>query len=63
MSYPIYPCLWFNNEAKQAAANEFGVSWQIVPTCLPRLMAEKGQRVVEAFLKMKKFDIKGLEEA
>lgn len=43
--------------------DEFGVSWQIVPTCLPRLMAEKGQRVVEAFMKMKKFDIKGLEEA
>ena len=44
-------------------ADEFGVSWQIVPTCLPKLMAEKGQRVVQAFMKMQKFDIKGLEEA
>ena len=43
--------------------DEFGVSWQIVPTCLPKLMAEKGQRVVQAFMKMQKFDIKGLEEA
>jgi predicted 3-demethylubiquinone-9 3-methyltransferase (glyoxalase superfamily) len=31
--------------------------------CLPKLMAEKGQRVVQAFMKMQKFDIKGLEEA
>ncbi len=44
-------------------ADEFGVSWQIVPTCLPKLMAEKGQRVVQSFMKMQKFDIKGLEEA
>jgi hypothetical protein len=26
-------------------------------------MAEKGQRIVDAFMKMKKFEIKGLEEA
>jgi len=26
-------------------------------------MAEKGQRVVDALMKMKKFEIKGLEEA
>lgn len=44
-------------------ADEFGVSWQIVPTCLPKLMAEKGQRVVQAFMKMQKLNIKELEEA
>jgi predicted 3-demethylubiquinone-9 3-methyltransferase (glyoxalase superfamily) len=43
-------------------ADEFGVSWQVVPTCLSKLMKEKGQRVVEAFMKMQKFDIKTLEE-
>ncbi|GAB3229150.1 VOC family protein [Algoriphagus aestuariicola] len=45
--------------------DKFGVSWQIVPTVLPDLISdpEKGQRVVEAFLKMKKFDIKALENA
>jgi len=44
-------------------ADAFGVSWQIVPTCLPKLMAEKGQRIVHAFMQMQKFDIKTLEEA
>jgi predicted 3-demethylubiquinone-9 3-methyltransferase (glyoxalase superfamily) len=39
--------------------DKFGVSWQIVPAILPQLMAdpEKGQKVVDAFLKMRKFDI------
>lgn len=43
--------------------DKFGVSWQIVPTALPRLMSnpEKAQKVTEAFLKMKKFDIETLE--
>lgn len=43
--------------------DKFGVSWQIVPTSLPRLMSnpEKAQKVTEAFLKMKKFDIETLE--
>lgn len=43
--------------------DKFGVSWQIVPTALPRLMRnpEKAQKVTEAFLKMKKFDIETLE--
>jgi len=44
-------------------ADEFGVSWQIVPTGLSKLIAEKGQVVIEAFMKMQKFDIKTLEEA
>jgi predicted 3-demethylubiquinone-9 3-methyltransferase (glyoxalase superfamily) len=44
-------------------ADEFGVSWQIVPTGLSKLIAEKGQVVIEAFMKMQKFVIKTLEEA
>lgn len=43
--------------------DQFGVSWQVVPAVLGKLMTdpEKGQRVVAAFLKMKKFDIATLE--
>ena len=43
-------------------ADPFGVSWQVVPTVLPKLMndPEKGQRVIAAFLKMQKFDIETL---
>ena len=44
-------------------ADAFGVSWQIVPTGLSKLIAEKGEVVIEAFMKMQKFDIKTLEEA
>jgi len=42
--------------------DKFGVSWQIVPGILKELMSdrEKGPRVMEAFLKMKKFDIETL---
>jgi predicted 3-demethylubiquinone-9 3-methyltransferase (glyoxalase superfamily) len=47
--------------------DKFGVSWQIVPTSMGKLMAgddkERLNRVTQAFLKMKKFDIKKLEEA
>lgn len=45
--------------------DKFGVSWQIVPTILPELVShpEKGQRVIEAFMKMKKFDIDALRQA
>ena len=45
--------------------DKFGVSWQIVPTALPRLLSnpDKAQRVVQAYMKMKKFDIKTLENA
>jgi predicted 3-demethylubiquinone-9 3-methyltransferase (glyoxalase superfamily) len=43
----------------------FGVSWQIVPTVLASLMSdpEKAPRVVQAFMKMKKFDIETLLNA
>jgi predicted 3-demethylubiquinone-9 3-methyltransferase (glyoxalase superfamily) len=43
--------------------DKFGLSWQIVPTVLPKLLSnpEKAQKVLEAYMKMKKFDIKTLE--
>lgn len=45
--------------------DKFGVSWQIVPANLSQLISDpqKGSRVVEAFMKMKKFDIAALENA
>jgi predicted 3-demethylubiquinone-9 3-methyltransferase (glyoxalase superfamily) len=45
--------------------DKYGVSWQIVPSILEKLMEdpEKAPRVVEAFLKMKKFDIEKLLQA
>ncbi len=45
--------------------DKFGVSWQIVPSILGKLMgdAERSQRVVAAFMKMKKFDIETLMNA
>jgi predicted 3-demethylubiquinone-9 3-methyltransferase (glyoxalase superfamily) len=45
--------------------DKFGVSWQIVPAILGKLMSdpERAPRVTQAFLKMKKFDIEKLMEA
>jgi predicted 3-demethylubiquinone-9 3-methyltransferase (glyoxalase superfamily) len=45
--------------------DKFGVSWQIVPTILPRLLSDpqRAPRVIEAFMKMKKFNIQALENA
>jgi len=47
--------------------DRFGVSWQIVPEVLGELIGsgdeEQAQRVVQAFLKMKKFDIEALKRA
>lgn len=45
--------------------DKFGVSWQIVPSILGNLMAdsEKGQRVIQAFMKMTKFDVETLMNA
>lgn len=42
--------------------DKFGLSWQIVPTILGELMKdpEKSQSVMQAFLKMKKFEIEKL---
>ncbi|MGE5277074.1 MAG: VOC family protein [Acidobacteriota bacterium] len=47
--------------------DKFGVSWQIVPAVLGKMMADKdpkkSQRVLSALMKMKKLDIAGLESA
>ncbi|MGO9601768.1 MAG: VOC family protein [Isosphaeraceae bacterium] len=47
--------------------DKFGLSWQIVPTALPKLLSdpdpEKAQRVMKAMLTMKKLDISALEQA
>jgi predicted 3-demethylubiquinone-9 3-methyltransferase (glyoxalase superfamily) len=53
------PCGWLKDK--------FGLSWQIVPTALPKLLGdpdtEKAQRVMAAMLEMKKIDIEALEQA
>jgi predicted 3-demethylubiquinone-9 3-methyltransferase (glyoxalase superfamily) len=47
--------------------DKYGVSWQIVPSILPELMAdkdpEKTKRVMKAMLQMTKIDIKALQQA
>jgi predicted 3-demethylubiquinone-9 3-methyltransferase (glyoxalase superfamily) len=45
--------------------DQFGVSWQIVPTILPTLLSNpnKAQNVINAYMKMSKFDIETLEKA
>lgn len=56
-------------EAEQCGwlKDKFGVSWQIVPDFMDEVMyhgsPEEKVRVTEAFLKMKKFDIRALEQA
>ncbi len=42
--------------------DKFGISWQIVPTILGKLLKDpaKAERVTKAFLQMKKFDIEKL---
>jgi predicted 3-demethylubiquinone-9 3-methyltransferase (glyoxalase superfamily) len=53
------PCGWLKDR--------FGVSWQVVPTALPRLLSqpdpEVGKRVFAAMMEMKKLDLAGLEAA
>jgi predicted 3-demethylubiquinone-9 3-methyltransferase (glyoxalase superfamily) len=53
------PCGWLKDR--------YGVSWQIVPTALGRLLAdpdrEKAQRVMKAMLSMGKIEIAELERA
>lgn len=53
------PCGWLQDR--------FGLSWQIVPTALPRLLAtadaERAQRVMAAMLSMSKLEIAPLEQA
>lgn len=47
--------------------DKYGLSWQIIPTALGRLMGDpdplKAKRVMEAMLKMQKIDIATLEAA
>ena len=47
--------------------DKFGLSWQVVPTILSKLLSgkegNKSQRVMQAMLQMKKIDIKTLQEA
>lgn len=56
-------------EAEQCGwlKDKFGVSWQIVPTALAKLLCdpdpEASQRVTRAMLEMKKLDIAALERA
>jgi predicted 3-demethylubiquinone-9 3-methyltransferase (glyoxalase superfamily) len=53
------PCGWLKDR--------FGLSWQVVPTALPRLLGdpdrERSQRVMRAMLQMKKIQIAELERA
>jgi predicted 3-demethylubiquinone-9 3-methyltransferase (glyoxalase superfamily) len=47
--------------------DKFGLSWQVIPKVLGKLMGdpdrEKGNRVMQAMLQMKKIDIAGLQKA
>jgi predicted 3-demethylubiquinone-9 3-methyltransferase (glyoxalase superfamily) len=47
--------------------DRFGLSWQIVPTVLDRMMSdadpEKARRATEAMLQMRKLDIAALQRA
>ena len=47
--------------------DKYGLSWQIVPTALPKMLQDtdplKSERVMSALLKMKKIDIEGLRKA
>jgi predicted 3-demethylubiquinone-9 3-methyltransferase (glyoxalase superfamily) len=47
--------------------DRYGISWQIVPSALPKMLADpdpaKAQRVMQAMLQMIKLDIEGLRKA
>jgi predicted 3-demethylubiquinone-9 3-methyltransferase (glyoxalase superfamily) len=53
------PCGWLKDE--------FGLSWQVVPTALIEMLkgsdAAGAQRATKAFMQMKKFDIDALKKA
>jgi predicted 3-demethylubiquinone-9 3-methyltransferase (glyoxalase superfamily) len=54
-------------EAEQCGwlKDQFGISWQIVPSILGKLMSDpsRSERVINAFMQMKKFDIEKLLNA
>ena len=45
--------------------DKFGLSWQVVPSILGELMSnpDKRRNVMQAFMKMRKFDIEALKNA
>ena len=45
--------------------DKYGVSWQVVPTILPKLLGDpsRAEKVTNVFMKMKKFNIEELEHA
>ena len=45
--------------------DKYGLSWQVVPNILPKLLKDPARsgRVMNAFMKMKKFDIETLKNA
>lgn len=43
--------------------DKYGLSWQIVPSVLPKLMADPSGRVMQAMLQMTKLDIQKLQDA
>jgi len=53
------PCGWLKDK--------YGVSWQVVPANIPKMLTDpdsrKSERVMNAFLKMKKLDIDEIERA
>jgi len=54
-------------EAEQCGwlKDKYGISWQIIPTILEELMSDpsRSERIVNAFMQMKKFDIEKLKNA
>jgi predicted 3-demethylubiquinone-9 3-methyltransferase (glyoxalase superfamily) len=53
------PCGWLKDK--------FGLSWQVVPSAIPRMMSDPDSRksawVMNAFMKMKKIDLAAVERA
>ena len=56
---PEGPCGWLKDK--------YGLSCQVVPSVIPKMMmdpdAKKSERVMNAFMKMKKFDLEKLTRA